>query len=98
MSADNVESGWNMAFKERPDLVLLDFNMPGHTGEELLKRVKQNLPGVKVVMVSGRDEESVRNRILKSGADAFLEKGVASLTEVQRMVESLLKDKEGGVS
>jgi DNA-binding NtrC family response regulator len=37
-----------------PDLVLLDMLMPGMNGIEVLKRIKRDHPGVKVILLTGR--------------------------------------------
>lgn len=55
------------------ELVLLDLEMPKMKGAELLRTLKQNRPGVRVVVMSGRPAEDLR-RYLATGADAVIQK------------------------
>lgn len=61
-----------------PDLILLDFYLPGMRGDELCRRIKSNLATrhVPVLMLTAQDGEGTEVRGLDSGADGFLSKGV----------------------
>lgn len=62
----------------RPDLILMDIGMPGVSGIECTRRLKQALPRVKVVMITGlHDANSIENA-LQAGADAYLIKPITS--------------------
>lgn len=51
--AANGESALTLCGKLRPDAVCLDVNMPGKTGLEVLKALRRQHPGTKVVMITG---------------------------------------------
>jgi DNA-binding NarL/FixJ family response regulator len=55
-----------------PDLVLLDINMPGINGFEVLKRVRTYYPKVKVIMLSTYNEEHLIERAKTEGANGYL--------------------------
>jgi NarL family two-component system response regulator LiaR len=56
----------------RPDLVLMDIRMPGLDGIECTRRLREMLPQLKLVIVTGvRDSSSIDNA-LQAGADAYL--------------------------
>jgi two-component system, response regulator, stage 0 sporulation protein F len=57
-------------------LILSDINMPGMTGLELLKEVKQRLPHLPVMMVTAYGDADTRNRAMESGADEFVTKPI----------------------
>ncbi len=57
-------------------LVLSDINMPGRSGIELLKILKNDFPHLKVFMVSAYNDEEHRSMAQKSGADDFIAKPV----------------------
>ena len=59
-----------------PDVVLLDVEMPGMDGIECLGELRQRFPSVKVVMLSGSDDNDVINRCLNAGALCFVGKSV----------------------
>lgn len=78
-----------------PDLVLLDVVMPGMTGYEVCRRIRENhgshmLP---VIMVTALDPEEERVKGLEAGADDFLTKPV-NQPELEARVRSLLRIKE----
>ncbi len=56
------------------DVCLLDINMPGMDGLEVLRRIKTEHPGLKVVMLSAMAQESNVRKALQLGADAFVVK------------------------
>jgi two-component system invasion response regulator UvrY len=64
----------------RYDLVLLDINMPGRTGLDVLPEIKCLHPGVSVIMVSVNADEQYAKPCLKLGADAYISKGSAPET------------------
>ena len=79
--AENVEEALELAAVRRPDLVLLDWELPGRQAAGLPKKTKPGLlpalrarcPHMKVVALSGRPE--ARQAALAAGADVFVSKG-----------------------
>ena len=57
-------------------LILSDINMPGMTGFDLLKIVKEKLPELKIFMVSAYGDALNMNKAKEQGADGFIEKPV----------------------
>ena len=61
--------------KDHPaDIVLLDILLPGLSGIEVLRRVKELLPRAKIVMVTGLDQNDLRNQAYRYGAAAYITK------------------------
>ena len=71
-----------------PTLVLLDINMPGINGFEVLKRIKAYYPKIKVVMLSTYNEEHLIEKAKATGADGYLFKNAEKdeLLRVMRLV------------
>ena len=84
-----------LAAKTAYDLVLLDVDLPGFSGEEVLRRLRQNPPGphLKVVMFSGTANGDELSRNLISGADDFLTKPF-SVVQLRARVKSALRLKD----
>lgn len=59
---------------EAVDVCLLDIGMPGMDGMEVLRRIKERQPELKVVMLSALSQESNVRQALQLGADAFVVK------------------------
>jgi two-component system phosphate regulon response regulator PhoB len=79
--------------KERvPDLVLLDWMLPGLSGIELCRRLRarRDTKRVPIIMLTARGEESERVRGLATGADDYVVKPF-SLPELMARVKGLLR-------
>jgi DNA-binding response OmpR family regulator len=55
-------------------VALVDQDMPGLTGLEMLRRIRQRQPWVAVLLVSGNDDPSLAARVRAEGGHAFLPK------------------------
>ncbi|MFZ0747640.1 MAG: response regulator transcription factor [Terracidiphilus sp.] len=75
--------------KCRHDVLLLDINMPGRSGMEVLKDVKFTYPGLPVIMVSVQPESQYAARCLQAGATAYVNKNCAS-EELAPAIQSIL--------
>ena len=60
--------------RDKIDLVMLDMIMPGMSGEETLRKLKEIRPDVKVILASGYSLNEQATRIMESGCRAFLQK------------------------
>jgi DNA-binding response OmpR family regulator len=80
-----------MAQKEKPDLIILDIGLPAGDGFVVLNRLQQSasLSVIPVVVLTARDPEANRDRTLKAGAIAFLQKP-ADNNELLEVVRSAL--------
>lgn len=70
--AETGEDGVQMATDLRPDLVLMDMNLPGIDGPEATRQIMTALPGTRVVGLSTYEE--FRDRAIAAGAVAFISK------------------------
>jgi DNA-binding NarL/FixJ family response regulator len=61
-----------------PDVLLLDINMPGRSGFDMLKDVKHIYPELPVIMVSVQPESQYALRCLRAGATEYVNKNSAS--------------------
>ena len=57
-----------------PDVVLLDLQLPGISGIEVLDRLRRDHPTVPVIIVTGNDDVEVARRTLRGGAFDYLSK------------------------
>lgn len=70
--AKNSEEAINIAGKEKPDLALLDINMPGMDGLTLTEKLKEKFPELVVAFVTGYSEFEYARKALQLGADEYI--------------------------
>lgn len=73
---------------EKPDVVLLDVNMPNIGGVEATKRILQIDKNVKIIAVSSLTEEPYPSMLLKAGVSGYLTKG-APLEDMQKAIKKV---------
>ena len=78
--------------REKPDLVLLDVRMEEMTGVEVLKELRAQGNDIKVIMVTGVEDEAVINEANNWGVCGYIHKPLI-LEELERIVLEELKGK-----
>ena len=96
IEAENIQDAYTLVVDERPDLVLLDWMLPGGSGLELLRRLKRNdntreLP---VIMLTAKTTEDNVIQGLDVGADDYMSKPFAPRELIAR-IKSLLRRASG---
>lgn len=56
----------------RPDVVLMDINLPGISGIDCIRKLKDALPSMEIVILTAQDDEDNIFRALKEGASGYL--------------------------
>src|ERR671932_2268496 len=84
ISAADGEAGLEAFFELNPDLVLLDVNMPGKTGFDVVKEIRR-VSDVPVIMLTARTEDTDQVRGLELGADDYVAKPFSHLALVARI-------------
>jgi DNA-binding response OmpR family regulator len=95
-AADSLTS-MTEARKHQPDLIILDLGLPAGDGFLVMERLKSNtyLAAIPVIVVTGRDPFANRERALRAGAKAFLQKPVNNY-ELLAVIQRCLGDSPGG--
>ena len=94
ISAYSGEKGLKLILKERPDVVLLDYMMPGMDGEAVFNELRRN-PAYKevretpVIFLSARGgDEALKQRLIKRGIVAYLQKPFG-LRELSNIIDNV---------
>jgi DNA-binding response OmpR family regulator len=87
--------GLRLAKELRPDLIVLDIMLPGMSGFEICKRVRDERIPTKVLMLTAKDEEDDKIFGLELGADDYMTKPF-SLRELLARIRAMLRRDEGG--
>jgi two-component system, NarL family, invasion response regulator UvrY len=75
----------------RWDVILLDINMPGKSGLEVLKEIKQTNPRLAVLILSMYPEKQFAVRVIKAGAAGYITKAAAG-SEVLQAIRKVYRD------
>ncbi|HDQ14913.1 MAG TPA: response regulator transcription factor [Sediminispirochaeta sp.] len=76
------------ALRRRPDVVLMDLNMPEMDGIGATKKIVEQLPETRVIVLTGIEEEESLFRALQAGASGYLLKNLDA-EELKRNLEDL---------
>ena len=94
IEAGNGEEGLRLFLSHRPDLVLLDINIPKMNGLEFAQKAKELKPNVKIAVITGYDYYDYAVTSLKIGIDDYVLKPV-SKEDVYEVVRKLVDKLQG---
>jgi serine/threonine protein kinase/DNA-binding CsgD family transcriptional regulator len=89
--AENGDVALAKTLEHQPDILLLDLNMPGKGGLDVLPEIRSKAPDVKVLVLTGRDEDNYIMRALRSGAHGY----VLKTTDEKQLVDSIRQVMDG---
>jgi len=78
---------------QQAEVLVLDLSMPGRNGVELIKQIKDELPGLRILVLTMHAEQQYAVRAFKAGASGYLTKESASA----ELVSAVSKVAAGGV-
>ncbi|HPG11581.1 MAG TPA: response regulator transcription factor [Chitinophagaceae bacterium] len=90
--AMNAESCLAFLNRQEPDVILMDINMPGKSGIDLCKEVKEKYPAVFVVGLSTFNQQSFVEKMMENGASGYVLKN-ASKEEIMEAIGVVVKGK-----
>ena len=95
LSAGDGDTALAIARRDRPDLVVLDLNLPGRDGLDVCRQLR-TISDVPIIMLTARVEETDRLIGLELGADDYITKPFSPRELVAR-VRAVLRRVQGGV-
>lgn len=90
--AENGEEAISIVREDKPDVILMDVNMPGIGGLEATRKLLQIHNDMKIIVVTIHIEEPFPSRLLKAGATGYLTKGCA-VSEIVEAIRTVNKGK-----
>lgn len=87
----SAEGGIELCKQLRPNIVLLDINLPGINGMQAVPLIRKFAPGIKIIGVSLHTQVSYVKKMMQSGAVGYITKNSTQ----QEMKEALLAVSEG---
>ena len=83
------------AMSEKPDVCLVDIDMPEMNGVEVVKQLKKQFPQMKLMALTMHDERYFINRMIVAGADGYLIKNVDRSTFENTVKRGGVRDRTG---
>src|SRR5437899_10807718 len=77
-TADCVEAGLKLLKEKQPDTIVMDIRMPGLTGIEGLRRIREIDPHLSVIMLTGFGALDTAKEALRLGANDYISKPSAA--------------------
>lgn len=72
-----------------PDIVVLDYNLPGHNGIDLLKEINNYNDTIQTIILSGQETLEVVIDAYNNGAKSYIIKNENAMVELEKMVQNL---------
>ncbi len=99
LQATDGTEGWRMAREHRPDLILMDIQLPAVSGLEVTKWLKddETLKSIPVIAITAFAMAGDEDKILKGGCDAYIVKPISIssfLQTVERFANPLMTERE----
>jgi two-component system, NarL family, invasion response regulator UvrY len=74
VEAQDGAAGFAAYFNHKPDVGVIDINLPGYSGLELLRRILEREPDARLVIFSMNDDPTVAARAIEAGAKGYIAK------------------------
>ncbi len=97
VEAEDGPSGIEAALRERPDLILMDMNLPEMDGYELTRRLRElpELAGTPIIAMTANVMHGDREKSLEAGCDGYIPKPI-DVDALPHQIEQFLRAKEDG--
>ncbi|MFZ5818784.1 MAG: response regulator [Chloroflexota bacterium] len=98
LEAGSGEEALQVAWEQKPRLVLMDIGLPGISGLEAARAILRRQPGMKVVMLSIHDETRYRENAAAVGASDFVSKSnmrAELIPAIMKALENTAEESQG---
>jgi two-component system cell cycle response regulator DivK len=98
LEATNGEEALEMAKKERPDLIIMDVQLPKMSGLEVTRKLREipEFSRTPIIAVTAYAMKGDEEKALKSGCNVYLSKPISARDLPNLIAEMLLQRQEGG--
>ena len=73
--AGDAKSGHRAFIRKKPDVTIIDINLPDVSGFELMRRIRKYDPGARIIMFSANNDPAFVVRAIEMGAQGYVSKG-----------------------
>ncbi len=76
---------------ENPDVITLDYTLPDMTGQDVLKKIQQKLPGAHVIVISAQENIDTAINLMKNGAYDYIMKAPDTREKLSNIIKNIYK-------
>ena len=85
LTAEGYEAAQEILKKQNPDLILVDYHMPGMDGVSTVKELRKQLPNTPIVVLTIEESDEVLQKFMRAGADDYALKPIKALDLISRI-------------
>ena len=74
VEASDAKAGFGAFLAHKPDVAIIDINLPDYSGLELLRRILQREPDARLIIFSMNDDPVIASRAIEAGAKGYIAK------------------------
>ena len=94
LQAEEGSSVTQKVEKHRPGMIFMDIRLPGISGLELTKMIKERHPDIVIAVLTNLDTPEYEEAAYMNGADYFLSKETTKPADIEDLVESVMRGPE----
>ena len=83
--AGGYEEAQQLIKRERIDLILVDYHMPGMDGISVVREIRKKLPRTPIIVLTIEEEEQIMARFMEAGADDYSVKPIKAIDLISRI-------------
>ena len=73
----------------KPDMIIMDYMLPGLNGLDILKKIKKLKPKIKVIILSSQTSVQVAVDLINAGAEQYIEKNKDPLIKLSKCINEI---------
>ena len=90
--AGSLREAYQQIESTRPDLVIMDLNLPGESGLDAIAKIRTSWPGARVLVITGTTDPGAAREVVQAGAEGFVRKEDA-IDELPRAIRAVMAGK-----
>ena len=88
--AKNAKEAYEAISKKKFDLIILDYNLPGENGIEIIQDILKD-KSIPIIVLTGMGDEDIAVEFMKAGASDYIAKSNLSISSMQRSISNVLE-------
>ena len=93
--AGGYEEAQQLIKKERIDLILVDYHMPGMDGISVVREIRKKLPRTPIIVLTIEEEEQIMSRFMEAGADDYSVKPIKAIDLISSIMRAMIRGSAG---